>query len=690
MDFKLLTTSEHQLLGELGPQQGINTLLAEALKIIETRSNPRRTLHALEVTAVLLKSLFRKRFSNFGHDFFVATGLLPDDTATTPAPKSAIGADAYFATLLSSINSILLSETDAVPHKSIALSILLAIATAQDNIADNYLLEYLHASDVLTTLADLFAFAAFHPDEFRGLSADAAVLLVILTAHHKFEQPNPPAKAVVASWSARDNLRAGSASLGLLIHLSASVGHTQGSHPPSPSGGAVAAVTNTVASIVSWIPIVGAIVAGPIQAAPPTAPLQPRLSISSRSSTSSNTSTSSETVLSGPSVPSSEDPMAIAALMAVYELAATNPLFLVAACYPEGTPPPPNAPFHPHPTPPLFAGVLTAASSSFQSTKNPVSEGRAHLCLMILDALTRRGVSLQAIYDPAIHAPPLLTLPCTTPSLTTSAMSLVPSPPLINHIYTALTHLLAFNIRKPIPVPLYRKAFDILRKLAIHEFHTSSSAPIKWPTLWNALIRFIRFTSQEALINDTSVAAISAEALRLLNYYTVFGLAIFPDQSLHDVLVTDVMRIAPLLKKLNIAAKASPEEDPRLPQLAVLLHLINFYTPFFTEVAAEGHPLEPKKPTDDPEAQQEEEDETVTSETIATHLFSPEEMSEVIRRRWEELGLAQSRYVTAADVSDPTSLISSDGGLSEQELWESSVKSLVYRTKSSLKINGRL
>jgi hypothetical protein len=134
-----------------------------------------RVLHALQTLQILLRGLFEKKFTNFGFDIInLLTGV---DKA-----------DEIFGDLIQTVCELMAEENTHQALRTLALNLLLSIATAATNIHQNTLIEYfmINYETVFDSLVQLLV-----SERMGYYSFNAVFLLVTLVNYRKYESKNP-------------------------------------------------------------------------------------------------------------------------------------------------------------------------------------------------------------------------------------------------------------------------------------------------------------------------------------------------------------------------------------------------------------------------------------------------------------------------------------------------------------------
>eukprot|EP01119_Soliformovum_irregulare_P000204 TRINITY_DN10147_c0_g1_i3.p1 TRINITY_DN10147_c0_g1~~TRINITY_DN10147_c0_g1_i3.p1 ORF type:complete len:626 (-),score=189.17 TRINITY_DN10147_c0_g1_i3:8-1885(-) len=162
----MMTTEEH--LSNL--KTNITIIFTNCCLALKNTSQARR-LHALETLCILLKSIFRKKFTNFGYDVL---GLLTENDNHT-----------QFKDLLTALQQILRSKDEKDEFQLLALHLLATIVTAMDNINQNSLIQFFLTPEMF----DCFLYTIqSKPGTHQAFSSLFSVILI--ANYHKYEAKN--------------------------------------------------------------------------------------------------------------------------------------------------------------------------------------------------------------------------------------------------------------------------------------------------------------------------------------------------------------------------------------------------------------------------------------------------------------------------------------------------------------------
>ncbi|EGC34221.1 hypothetical protein DICPUDRAFT_153625 [Dictyostelium purpureum] len=165
----IILTSEDHLLA-LKPN--INKIFTQCCHWLKD-PNPLRLAHIIETLSILLKSIFRKKFNNFGFDILnILCGIE--------------NSDQVFTDLIRDLENLLKNPTDKKTKVGI-INLLTIIATATEYINQNTLLQYFMSVDIFDTLIGLID----DQDLEASTQMNVLTLLCYLCNYQKYETPNP-------------------------------------------------------------------------------------------------------------------------------------------------------------------------------------------------------------------------------------------------------------------------------------------------------------------------------------------------------------------------------------------------------------------------------------------------------------------------------------------------------------------
>eukprot|EP00002_Diphylleia_rotans_P012541 TRINITY_DN2453_c0_g1_i2.p1 TRINITY_DN2453_c0_g1~~TRINITY_DN2453_c0_g1_i2.p1 ORF type:complete len:420 (+),score=91.68 TRINITY_DN2453_c0_g1_i2:62-1321(+) len=165
----VMLTSEEEL---LALKENLHIIFTNCVAYLQDESTF-RVSNALQTLVVLLKGIFRKKFTNFG--FSVINIIVGFENS-----------DAFFHRLLDSIENILADDKFDVFMKKQSLELLLAIATGTNNLDENVLFEFLMSHNMFRAI---FKFV-LESQHSMQLSYDSVLLLVLLANYRKTDSPN--------------------------------------------------------------------------------------------------------------------------------------------------------------------------------------------------------------------------------------------------------------------------------------------------------------------------------------------------------------------------------------------------------------------------------------------------------------------------------------------------------------------
>ncbi|CAM6104686.1 unnamed protein product [Calypogeia fissa] len=164
--------SEEQLRGELKP---IINGLFETYSMYLGDGNFIRVAHALETLTILLREIFKKRFTEQGY------------TIITLVCRSVEQSDSFFRRLVTSIASLLSRDDVPVLVKSLGLRVFLTILIATDNVNTNSIASYLFVNNIFDALIGLFNLKI--SSDRKKIELDASLVLILLLLWRESANP---------------------------------------------------------------------------------------------------------------------------------------------------------------------------------------------------------------------------------------------------------------------------------------------------------------------------------------------------------------------------------------------------------------------------------------------------------------------------------------------------------------------
>ncbi|KAL3680336.1 hypothetical protein R1sor_023292 [Riccia sorocarpa] len=163
---------EDQLRGELKP---IITELFEKCSTYLSDGNFIRVAHALETLTILLREIFKKRFTEQGYSII------------TLVAGSVEQSDAFFRRLITSVSSLVIRDDVPVLVKSLGLRVYLTILIATDNVNTNTIASYLFVNNIFDALLAVFSLKL--SGDRKKLELDATLILTLLLLWRESSNP---------------------------------------------------------------------------------------------------------------------------------------------------------------------------------------------------------------------------------------------------------------------------------------------------------------------------------------------------------------------------------------------------------------------------------------------------------------------------------------------------------------------
>ncbi|KAL2612732.1 hypothetical protein R1flu_024424 [Riccia fluitans] len=163
---------EDQLRGELKP---IINELFDTCSTYLSDGNFIRVAHALETLTILLREIFKKRFTEQGYSII------------TLVAGSVEQSDSFFRRLVTSVSSLVIRDDVPVLVKSLVLRVYLTILIATDNVNTNTIASYLFVNNIFDAL--LAVFSVKLSADRKKLELDATLILILLLLWRESSNP---------------------------------------------------------------------------------------------------------------------------------------------------------------------------------------------------------------------------------------------------------------------------------------------------------------------------------------------------------------------------------------------------------------------------------------------------------------------------------------------------------------------
>ncbi len=163
---------------EMLQRQGALILaLLSACSRVARDKDAMRSTNALAIVSIFLRSVFRKRFANFGFDVLNTVG------------GGFEAGDEWFRQMIDAVVGLLRADSGAAESTiDVSCDFLMILATGCENMAANSLIEYLHREAVFEALVGRVA--ALNPRVSESTLLKALVLVAVLCNYQKYETRN--------------------------------------------------------------------------------------------------------------------------------------------------------------------------------------------------------------------------------------------------------------------------------------------------------------------------------------------------------------------------------------------------------------------------------------------------------------------------------------------------------------------
>jgi hypothetical protein len=514
----------------------MNTLFSKCCATLKDE-NIFRVTHALETLAILLASILKKKFSNFGSD--VITLICGIDHA-----------DAFFKQLIENVDTLMLTS-DYAGIRETALKIFLTLATATDNINQNALLEYFMLFDLFESIVQIHNTQCSHAMLFNSI-----VLLSVLINFKKYESKNPYEKhfktftrekilkslvntmttecrAIVQEYKHNfASFSSSSKEAGVVSkisgYLSAFLSSLSAQHTEQ-SNSSVCPM-NTGAFLLSFYVFLSSNMKA----------IDAIFFEQEKSETDSDFSSLS-----------SASPLDIGFIetVAAKRVAVASPL-LVA-----------------------FLSLFFFLIKDVKDTRNV---NYVKLSLLILMILTEHSESNKLMHDErlAVHF---------EFSLLTKQKKYIPleneKQPIAFVVIQLLNESIKSHMKKPFQLELLCKTLDVLHRILCFEKKFYARLKYRWKSLWNVLLQLVRvINKQNDWTKKNELFLLINKIVTILNMFITFGNNFLPNLTDYDDLYYELIRCREDLTKLYEIVSKYDEHGVVLPNMSNVKTIVDYFT----------------------------------------------------------------------------------------------------------------
>jgi hypothetical protein len=497
----IILTSEDQL---VALKDNIKKIFFNCMKGISD-ANIYRSAHALETLAVLMRSIFRKKFNNFGYDVMnILCGIDVADTA--------------FQELLRSVRNVLMGSD--VPLKESALNLLVIIITAVENINQNTLFEYFMITDLFDTFMQIVKDSSSPTD----MAFNVILILMTLANYQKYESQNPYLKHL-AELDDVDILRAFASVIAVVCMQL----NKQYSLVMTQPAGVFSRLTGFFSGFIS---------------------------------TSRGGSQQEDPSITSPSSSPPGASMIGAFLLTFYELVHLNPHFMKAALGATNTnidtsdhnnSSPQNSPRRVDTYEPgrghILQHFLTFCSYLFVDLKDTRSLTYTKLCLLTLICLTECNDVNNALHDPTIISVPVSPSPISASGPVSGTADNKEQWALACVVLDVLNAFMKQNLKKfqTVGVDLYMRAVGCVHRVLSYEKRTGTRLTYRWKDMWNTLLMIIKHVTSDTALHTPDALSLCMQVITVFNLFITYGDTFLPSPSDYDDLYYELMRVSKML-----------------------------------------------------------------------------------------------------------------------------------------------
>ncbi|RDD43523.1 UPF0668 protein C10orf76-like protein [Trichoplax sp. H2] len=475
----------------------INFLFARCCDVLNGTSWIRMT-NSLQTICALVRSIYRKKLSNFGFD--IIDILIGFDES-----------EVRMQNMLHSIQSILLGAFP-VSLQNLSLKLLLILSTGRDNVSQNTMVEYL----MLNNLFDCFMNILANPKLRRHLGYDTLLLLGILMNYRKYDTSN----VYLLKLSALDDEVALRGMGAILYNMLSNRCSDFENSVVENSGGMLSQITGLIGSLFvsedSDIDYSLRTNEGLILAL---------YQVIHQNRNFMTVLCHSHDKSSNEEVPKYSTPLVVPQLGSL-----VTPSM---SAVPES-----------HIPANVLCSFLTSISIITRQFKDAHQRNIAKLCFITLNCLVEDQYANAYFHDtniqfavniykaPMRHRKEVVNKIATPNSLACAILDL-------------MTEFIASHLVKKLPTDLYGFAVGIIRRLISYQKKHRIRLNYDWQPLWTALIYLIKFllSNEATLIAKADIFATILEALTIFNLFITYGDTFLPNPKEYDELYYEIIRM---------------------------------------------------------------------------------------------------------------------------------------------------
>lgn len=536
-----------------------------------------RILNSLQTLCVLMRSVFRKKFNDFGYD--VINILVGFDRAEDVMQR-----------LLETLSGILLGDY-TVSLKNLVLKTLLIIATAADNVSTNTLLEYFMMHSIFDALSQILA-----DPSLRGEHGHEAILLLCILANYRKNEARNP---YLVKLSILDDELALNG-LGLIISEILSTCNRKFAlrrKKEAPTGGLLTSITSFVGNMFVSTETSGVLLSSENDGI--------LLALYEAVLTNRNFFTVLGHIMS-------RDKDVVEVTQSPHVIERTAPVPSADVLEEETMDEAQSGN--------LMATFLRFSSISIQDSKTEHGADTSRLCFTILNCIVEDHYANAFLHD----ANMTFTVPIYKMNLYHRQVGLeIPSSkPLACVLLDLMVEFCVTHMMKSFPINLYRRCIGVIHRCLCYQKKCRIRLQYCWKNLWTALMNLLKFlTSNEAyLIPKYNIFDLAVQTVNIFNLFITYGDTFLPSPASYDALYYEIIRMHQIFDNtytLSLRYISSDSSDLKSSATKLSSCLVN--------VRAIIHHFSPKIDT--------------WSQEYGKSSLSEEEVLEVIRGNYETLTL---------------------------------------------------
>ncbi|ELU05457.1 hypothetical protein CAPTEDRAFT_224372 [Capitella teleta] len=513
-------------------KETINSMIYHSIETLKDE-HPIRAVNAMHTISALIHAIFQKSSSDHGFD--IINVLIGFDIA-----------EAQMQILIERLNQLLTSDRP-LSLKSAALSVLMVLITAKENVSQNMMLEYVMINSVFESVVQILG----NPESRSSHGHDAILLLTLLVQYRKYESANP----YIVKLSILDDELALHGFAQIVSSLLTDFNRQYRQSTAQPEGGFFASLTNMVGSMfvaeekkTEAMKANDAVLLALYEAIHLNRNFITTLTQSHTPSTPTTPPSSPASHRSGPDLNSPNNlPSDAKPDLATLTDSANQPTNLLVT-------------------------FLEYCSIVMQDIKDVTRFNNAKLCLIILTIIAEDQYANSLMHDVNMnYRVPLHKMPMRHRKVTVDMKPA--SRPLASALLDLIVEFTQSHMMKNIPLELYLRSLGIAHRILCYQKKCRVRLQYPWKELWTALINLLKFvmSNESHLLKKHDIFHLSSQMVNIFNLFITFGDTFLPNPSSYDELYYEIIRMHQVFDNLYSMALRYTTTEGQWKESAVKL-----------------------------------------------------------------------------------------------------------------------